>query len=209
ASSTCAGSSSRAGPRAAGHRVAAGPTIPSVRCRRRPHPWGTDRPDTKEGPGSAWPCMTRHADPPGPSEVAPSVGGSRSVDRVAAGAGTAGVRVVGGEALLLDRAGEVDGRTAEVGNAHPVDDDLDAVELADRNTVEEDVVEVDLGQPAGVDAGLDGHAQAQIVATFLFEQAPDLVGSGRGELHLVSGLRIFSHSHGYSFSRSCPQATPG
>src|SRR5699024_7045502 len=65
----------------------------------------------------------------GPSEVAPSVGRSRSVERVAAGAGTAGVRVVDGEALLLDRVGEVDGRTAEVGSAHPVDDDLDAVEL--------------------------------------------------------------------------------
>src|SRR5699024_11188598 len=49
-----------------------------------------------------------------------SVGRSRSVERVAAGAGTAGVRVVDGEALLLDRVGEVDGRTTEVGNAHPV-----------------------------------------------------------------------------------------
>src|SRR5699024_3625155 len=131
------------------------------------------------------------------------------VERVAAGAGTAGVRVVDGEALLLDRVGEVDGRTTEVGNAHPVDDDLDAVELADGITVEVALIEVELVDQAGAAAGLDSHTQAQIIATFLFEQAPDLVGSGRGELHLVSGLRIFSHSHGYSFSRSCPQATPG
>src|SRR5699024_4036801 len=140
---------------------------------------------------------------------APSVDRSRSVERVAAGAGTAGVRVVNGEALLLDRVGEVDDRIAEIGNAHPVDDDLDAVELADGITVEVALIEVELVDQAGAAAGLDGHTQAQIVATFLFEQAPDLVGSGRGELDLVSGLRIFSHSHGYSFSRSCPQATPG
>src|SRR5699024_9422540 len=61
---------SHAGPRAAGHRVASGPTIPSVRYRRCPLPWGTDRRDTNEGPAPAWPARTRHADPPGPSEVA-------------------------------------------------------------------------------------------------------------------------------------------
>src|SRR5699024_6381739 len=175
-SSTCAGSSSRAGPRAAGHRVAAGPTIPSVRCRRRPHPWGTDRPDTKEGPGSAWPCMTRHADPPGPSEVAPSVRRGRSVERGAAGAGTAGVRVGDGEPLLLDRVGEVDGRTAEVGHAHPVHHELVCVDRADVITVEVALVEVELVDEAGPAAELDGHAQAQIVANFLFEQATDRVG---------------------------------
>src|SRR5699024_12325747 len=114
-----------------------------------------------------------------------------------------------GVALLVDGGGGVGGRTTEVGNAHPVVDDLAAVELADGMTVEVALIEVELVDQAGAAAGRDSHTQAQIIASFLFEQAPDLVGSGRGELHLVSGLRIFSHSHGYSFSRSCPQATPG
>src|SRR5699024_10186383 len=107
--------------------------------------------------------MTRHADPPGPSEVAPPGGRRRSVERGAGGTASAGVRVVDGEALLLDRVGEVDGRTAEAGNAHPVGDDLDAVELEDGITVEVALVEVELVDQAGAAAGLDGHAQAQIV----------------------------------------------
>ncbi len=44
-----------------------------------------------------------------------------SVERVAAGAGAGGVRVVDGEALLLDGVDEVDGGALDVGRAHPVD----------------------------------------------------------------------------------------
>src|SRR5699024_9297843 len=93
-----------------------------------------------------------------------SVGRSRAVVRVAAGAGTRRVRVGDGEDLLLDRVGEVDGRTTEVGNAHPVDDDLDTVELADGITVEVALIEVELVDQAGAAAGLDSHTQAQIIA---------------------------------------------
>ena len=45
-----------------------------------------------------------------------------AAEGVAAGAAAAGVRVVDGEALLLDRVGEVDRGAAQVRRAHPVDD---------------------------------------------------------------------------------------
>src|SRR6185369_16526959 len=56
-----------------------------------------------------------------------TVGGTRlsSVERVAAGAGAGRVRVVDGEALLVDPVDEVDRGAGQVGDAEAVDDDLD------------------------------------------------------------------------------------
>src|SRR5689334_3027325 len=48
-----------------------------------------------------------------------------SVEGVAARAGALRVGVVDGEALGVDAVREVDGGAAQVGRAHPVDDDLD------------------------------------------------------------------------------------
>ena len=53
----------------------------------------------------------------------------RSVERVAAGAGPGGVRVVDREALLLDGVDEVDRGALHVGGAHPVDGQRDAAEV--------------------------------------------------------------------------------
>src|SRR5579875_1326334 len=96
---------------------------------------------------------------------------SRSVERVAAGAAALRVRVVDREALLLDRVLEVDGRAVEVGHAHPVDDDLDAVEVDGRVALEQPLVEVQLVDETGAAARLHGETQAQIVAALLLEQA--------------------------------------
>src|SRR5580704_9129712 len=52
-----------------------------------------------------------------------------SVEGIAAGAGTRGVRVVDREALLLDRVHEVDGRAHQVRGAHLVGHDLYAAEI--------------------------------------------------------------------------------
>ena len=51
-----------------------------------------------------------------------------SVEGFAAGAGVLGVRVIDREALTLDGVGEVDRCAAQVGHAHAIDDDLNAVE---------------------------------------------------------------------------------
>ena len=84
------------------------------------------------------------------------VGGS---ERVAAGAGSAGVGVVDGEALLLDGVDEVDRRAREVGRAHPVDDDAHAAEVGDDVAVEGALVEEELVAQAGAATGLHGDAQ--------------------------------------------------
>ena len=66
-------------------------------------------------------------------------------------------------------------RAVEVGHAHLVDDDLDAVaELDDGVAVEHALVEVELVDEAGASAGLHGEAQTQVVTTLLLEQAAHL-----------------------------------
>ena len=75
----------------------------------------------------------------------------------------------------------------EVGGAHPVDDDLDTVEVAHEVTVEGALVEVELVDQAGAAAGLDADAKAQVVATLLLEQALDLAGGDVGEDDAVGG----------------------
>src|SRR3954470_19902153 len=91
------------------------------------------------------------------------------VERVAAGAGAARVRVVDREALLLDGVDEVDGRATQVRAAHAVDDHLDAAVLVGLVPVEEPLVEEELVTQTGAAAGLDGDAQSQVVATLLVQ----------------------------------------
>ena len=105
----------------------------------------------------------------------------------AAGAGILGVRVVDREALTFDGVGKVDRRSAQVGNAHAINDDLDAVEGTHGVPVEAPIVEVELVDQAGATARLDGDAQAQVVAPLLFEEALDLRSSDVGEGNLVGG----------------------
>src|ERR1035438_2401082 len=69
---------------------------------------------------------------------------SRSVEGVAAGAGTLRVRVVDREALLLDCVHEVDGRTGQVGSAHLVGHDMHGTESRVDVPVHLTLVEVEL-----------------------------------------------------------------
>src|SRR5439155_5513001 len=84
-------------------------------------------------------------------------------ERVAAGAATGRVRVVDGEALLLDRVGEVDGGADEVRGAHPVDDDRDACGVDVDVTVQSPLVEEELVLQTRAPARLNRDAKAQIV----------------------------------------------
>src|SRR3712207_4798249 len=88
-----------------------------------------------------------------------------SVEGVSAGAGADRIGVVDGEALLLNGVLEVDGRAVEVGDAHLVHDHLDALEVDGGVPVEQALVEVELVDEAGAATGLDGDAQAEVVAT--------------------------------------------
>ena len=110
-----------------------------------------------------------------------------SVEGFAAGAGVLGVGVINGEALTLNRVGEVDRGAAQVGNAHAIDDDLNAVEGANRVAVEGTVIEVQLVDEAGAATGLNGDAQAQVVATLLLKEALHLRSCDVGEDDLVGG----------------------
>jgi len=116
----------------------------------------------------------------------------QSVEGLSASAASGGVGIVNGEALLLDAVGEVDGGTRQVGHAHTVDDDLDAVHLtapggegAHCVTVQETLIEVELVDQAGAASGLDGHAQAQVITPLLGQEAGDLRSGGLGEDDLV------------------------
>src|SRR6478609_8417928 len=123
-----------------------------------------------------------------------------SVERVSAGARTGRVGVVDREALLLDRVLEVDARTVEIRDAHLVDDDLDAVEVDGRVSVEHALVEVQLVDQSRASTGLDGDAQTQVVAALLLEQAPDLGRRGVGQADSVGlgrGQRCVGHGSPY------------
>ena len=63
-----------------------------------------------------------------------------SVEGFAAGAGVLGVRVIDREALTLDGVGEVNRGAAQVGDAHAINDDLNAVEGTNRVAVEHAIV---------------------------------------------------------------------
>src|SRR6266705_7069332 len=121
----------------------------------------------------------------GRSAVSAAAFGSRSVccdcepsaaERVAAGTTTRRVRVVDGEALLLDRVGEVDGRPDEVRRAHPVDDDRDAGGVDVDVTVERPLVEEELVLQTRAAARLNRDPKAQIIAALLLEQCANLEG---------------------------------
>src|SRR5262245_32683110 len=90
-----------------------------------------------------------------------------SVEGVSAGARAGRVRVVDGEALLLDRVDEVDGRTGQVRPAHLVGHHLNAAEGADNVTVDFALVKVQLVAQARTAAGLDRNPQPEIITVLL------------------------------------------
>ena len=114
----------------------------------------------------------------------------------AAGAGVLGVRVVDRETLTLNSVSEVDRCTAQIGNTHTVDNNLDAVEGTDSVSVERAVVEVQLVDQAGTAAGLHSDAQAQVVATLLRQEALHLRSCDVGEDNLVGGSLSCGLGHG-------------
>src|SRR5690606_33749765 len=84
----------------------------------------------------------------------------------------------------------------EVGARHPVDNDLDAAEVAHEVPVERALVEVELVDQAGAAAGLHADAQAQVVTAFLLQERLDLVSGDLGEDDAVGGLGggLLSHA---------------
>src|SRR5215207_11604627 len=94
----------------------------------------------------------------------------RSVEAVTASAGPGGIRVVDGEALLLDGVHEVDGGAHQVWSAHPIGDDVDATELPHDVAFEVALVEEELIAQARAAARLDRHPKRQIFAPLALEQ---------------------------------------
>src|SRR5580704_9506545 len=116
-----------------------------------------------------------------------------SVEGVAAGARTRGVRVVDGETLLLDRVDEVDRRAHQVRGAHLVRHDLHAAEVGDDVAVDLAFVEVELVAKPRAAARLDRDAQPQVVPALLREQATHLGGRALGQDDALCGLLLNSH----------------
>src|ERR1035437_6340932 len=126
-----------------------------------------------------------------------------SVERVAAGARTAGVRVVDRETLLLDGVDEVDGGALDVGSTHPVDSEVDAVELLDEVPVDGTVVEEQLVSQSRTAARLHRYAQRQVVPALLLQQR---LGLGRGSLshdHTMCGGGLVLDAHGSPSTLCC------
>src|ERR1700733_1948816 len=116
-----------------------------------------------------------------------------SVEGVAAGARTRGVRVVDGETLLLDRVDEVDRRAHQVRGAHLVRHDLHATEVGDDVAVDLAFVKVELVAKPRAAARLDRDAQPQVVPALLREQATHLGGRDLGQDDALCGLLLNSH----------------
>ena len=74
--------------------------------------------------------------------------------------------------------------------------DLNAVEGANRVAVEGTVIEVQLVDEAGAATGLNGDAQAQVVATLLLKEALHLRSCDVGEDDLVGGSLSCGLGHG-------------
>src|SRR5262245_39400051 len=116
----------------------------------------------------------------------------QSVERVAAGAGTRGVRVVDREALLLDGVDEVDGGPGQVGGAHLVRDDLDTAELAHEIAVDLALVEVQLIAQARAATWLHGNTEPQVIAALLLQQVAHLHGCCLSEDNALGGRLILN-----------------
>src|SRR5580704_2262222 len=116
-----------------------------------------------------------------------------SVEGVAAGARTRGVRVVDGETLLLDRVDEVDRRAHQVRGAHLVGHDLHAAEVGDDVAVDVALVEVELVAKTRAAARLHGNAQPEVLATLLGEQRAHLGRGTVGKDDPLRGLLLNSH----------------
>src|SRR5690606_25410811 len=113
-----------------------------------------------------------------------------SVERLTAGAGTGRVRVVEREALLLDRVDEVNDRAYAVRRAHPVDDDLQTVEIPPGVPVERALVEEQLVAQTRAATRLNGDPQAHVVPALLFEQRLGLLGRRLGQRDTVGGRLV-------------------
>src|SRR3984885_3940385 len=116
-----------------------------------------------------------------------------SVEGVAAGARTRGVRVVDGETLLLDRVDEVDRRAHQVRGAHLVRHDLHAAEVGHDVAVDLALVEVELVAKPRAAARLDRDAQPQVVPALLRQQTAHLRGRAIGQDDALCGLLLNSH----------------
>src|SRR5271155_4643075 len=102
--------------------------------------------------------------------VSTSCADRASVEGVAAGAGAGGVRVVDGEALLLDGVDEIDGSALNVRRAHPVNGQRHTAEVHGQVSVERTVVEEQIVAQARASTWLDRDTQRQIVAPLLVQQ---------------------------------------
>src|SRR5207244_12168391 len=94
------------------------------------------------------------------------------VERVSAGARTVDVRVIDGEARLLQGLQPVDAASPEVGGRHPVHPHGDAIGHGLDVAVHGTVVEVERVPQARAATGLHGHAEEELGIARL---VPDLV----------------------------------
>ena len=134
--------------------------------------------------------------------------GARSVEAVTTSAGAARVGIVDGEALLLDGVDEIDRRAEEVGGAHAVGDDLDAVPLLFDVAVEFAIIEGELVAQPRAAAGGNLDAQREAVFALAGGQIGHLAGRDLGQDDAVGlNLRLLINAHvGASFVLVGPRA---
>src|SRR6516225_260455 len=168
--------------------------------------WSTNRPgnvirwSVAIDPVTAMRTATIYNAGPGPTGIRhspcllPQAAVSRppSVERVAAGAGPRRVRVVDGEALLLDRVDEVDGGAGQVRGAHLVGDHVHAAELGLDVTIDLALVEVKLIAQSRAPTRLHGDPELEILAAFLRQETAHLGRGGGREDHTVRGRLVLN-----------------
>src|SRR5699024_9689081 len=114
-----------------------------------------------------------------------------SVERIATGAATARVRIVDRETLLFDAVDEVDRSAFHIRCAHPVDRELQAVEVLEQVSIEITLVKEQLVPETGTPTRLHGNTKVHIVAPLLLEQGLRLVGGGLAQGYAVGGCSGF------------------
>ena len=135
----------------------------------------------------------------------------RSVEAVAAGARARGIRVVDGEALLLDGVDEVDSGAHQVRSAHPVGHDIHTAKHLDDVAFKSAIVKEQLVTQTRATAWLHSHAKRKIFATFAFQEGLDLGRSPVGQDDAVCYDRgvegLFGCRHACQ-SKGAPLACP-
>src|SRR5699024_307889 len=103
----------------------------------------------------------------------------------------------------------VDRSALHIRRAHPVDRELQSVEVLEQVSIEITLVEEQLVTETGTPTRLHGNTQVHVIAALLFEEGPRRRSGGRGQGYAVGGCSGFGWLRGGHRSPSVLLCTSG